>query len=126
MKRDMDLARSLLKEIEEKAEHDDPGMMLEVPGYDEATINHHLQLLAEASLIEVRRIGYGTAPADYLAKGLTWQGHEFLAAARNDTIWAKAKGLMKQKGVEWSFELLRTSLVLVAKQHLGLPSTIAE
>jgi DNA-binding transcriptional ArsR family regulator len=122
----MDLARTLLKEIEEKAEHDDPGMMLEVAGYDEAAINHHLQLLADAGLIEVRRIGYATGPADYLAKGLTWQGHEFLAAARNDTVWTKAKGLMKQKGVEWSFELLKASLVFVAKQHLGLPTTIAE
>ena len=55
---------------------------------------------------------------------MTWQGHEFLDAARNETVWQTAKEKMLKPGVSWTFDLLREALTALAKQQLariGLP-----
>lgn len=52
---------------------------------------------------------------------LTWSGHEFLEAARNDTIWKKAGEQIKKSGVDVTLSLLQEILKQLAKQSLGLP-----
>jgi len=37
---------------------------------------------------------------------LTWEGHDFLDAARNDTIWNKAKEKVLKPGLSWTFSML--------------------
>jgi len=51
---------------------------------------------------------------------LTWQGHEFLDAARNEIIWNKAKSKVLEVSGGWSLELLKTYLLFEAKQRLGI------
>ena len=52
---------------------------------------------------------------------LTWKGHEFLDAARNDTIWKKALGHIKKAGVQVTLPVLEEVLKKAAKDLLGLP-----
>ena len=51
---------------------------------------------------------------------LTWEGHDFLDAARNGDTWHKAKDTLFKKGLSVSFDVLKAYLISEAKQHLGL------
>ena len=57
---------------------------------------------------------------DWKARSLTWHGHEFLDAARDETIWAKATAkavdVVGGVSVEIMYELLKVQI----RQTLGL------
>lgn len=85
MKRDMDLFRSLLLKIEEQPAFTTP----EVAGHTDEELWYHAQLAEEAGFII----------ADFTTDGftvqrLTYAGHEFIDAARHETLWNKAKQIL--------------------------------
>ncbi len=120
MKRDMDLVRNLLRTIEAQP----PGQELRSPkveGYDQATVLHHLELMEDAGLIEahfMRTEQSGIVAA--VVDRLTWQGHEFLSAANNESVWQKAKAKMTELGGSVPFAVLQSLLIELAKKQAGL------
>jgi hypothetical protein len=116
MKRDMNLIRLLLLETE----GEDPKP--DLTGFSEEQRIYHSALLIEAGLVhgEVVLDGSGQ-PAGTIILRPTWAGHEFLDAARNDTIWRKAGEKIKNSGVDVTLELLKEILKQLIKQSLGLP-----
>ena len=120
MKRDMDLVRAILRRIEAQP----PGEDLRSPkieGYDQATVLHHLELLSDANLIEAhftRSDQRGIVAA--VVERLTWQGHEFLSAASNESVWQKAKAKMKDFGGSMPLTVLQSLLIELAKKQAGL------
>jgi hypothetical protein len=46
-----------------------------------------------------------------MIKGLTWTGHEFLEASRDDSRWNKAKKIITEKTGSFSFEILKSILM---------------
>lgn len=52
--------------------------------------------------------------------GLSWAGHEFLDAARDEGTWQRAKKKATAKGGGIVFDVLKAVLISEAKQHLGL------
>jgi hypothetical protein len=88
MKRDMDLVRQLLIEIEQDAEW--PGGRCVAP--EDGGRSYHLHLLIQAGLVEGEESQVlGGAPLRFLITGLTWQGHEFLAASADQDRWFRFK-----------------------------------
>ncbi len=122
MKRDMDLARKILLKIEELPSYDKP-VNIEIEGYAEEDIQHHLELLHEAKLIEVPDDGTATlwTKVNLTPTRLTWPGHEFLDVARNDTNWQKAKKFVTDKGGSLTFDVIKAVLAQLARQAVGLP-----
>jgi hypothetical protein len=118
MKRDMDLVRKILFAVEE-AEPEVGGVELEIEGYDEETVFEHLRLLAKAGYLEAFDLST-LETSEWRPARLTWSGHDFLDAARNDSIWTKAKSRLLDQGVGLSIELLKAALISVAKEKLGL------
>ena len=116
MKRDMDLIRLLL--LEREGEEPKP----DLSGYTEAQILYHTALLIEAKLVvgSIIEDTNGEIAATSTLR-LTWTGHEFLDAARNDTIWKKAGEKIKQSGVQVTVSLLEELLKKLLKESLGLP-----
>jgi hypothetical protein len=116
MKRDMNLIRLLLLETEGEEPKPD------LSGYTEDQRIYHSALLIEAGLIdgEIRTDGNGQ-PNGTVRIRLTWAGHEFLDAARNDTIWHKAGERIKKSGVDVTVSVLKELLNQLLKQSLGLP-----
>ena len=106
MKRDVDLIRLLL--LEKEGEE-----CIDLSKYSTDQINYHLALLIEANLLE-GRIHYSSAmqdiPAKIWIKRITWNGHEFLDKARNDTAWNKAKEIIKNKGASISIQAITIAL----------------
>jgi hypothetical protein len=118
MKRDMDLIRKILFQVEEKGQP--LGWVdLEIPGYAPEQIAQHVRLLEEAGLIEAQNLSTMDG-FDYRPKRLTWAGHEFLDAARNDTVWNRTKEMVKDKGGSIPFEVLKGLLVKVASSLFAL------
>lgn len=116
MKRDMDLIRLLLLQTEGEEPKPD------LSGYTQAQPVYHAALLIEAHLVHGSIIEDGEGEvASTVTMRLTWAGHEFLDAARNDTIWRKASEKLKQSGVQMTISLLEELLKKLIKEPLGLP-----
>lgn len=119
MKRDMDLVRKILLTIEES---EGPPDKIRINGYDDGTVDRHLDLLQKAGLIEADVLRSGQAPyiMSVRVDGLTWAGHEFLDDARNDTVWAKAKKSAASVGGSVSLQVFRELLRQAMRGELGL------
>lgn len=118
MKRDMNLIRKILLNIEE-APFKGGWLELDIEGYDESVLSYHIMLLHEAGLIEAKEISTLKITV-WKPKYLTWEGHEFLDAARDESRWKKALDIMKEKGGGVAFEVLKSVLIqLMTKAVLG-------
>ena len=113
MKRDMDLVRRILLEVESWPV-DQWACAVEIPGVDPQVVSYHVRLLHEAGLL--RRID-ASAGSDIIwwVNSLTWQGHEFVEAAREETRWQSAVSTITEKGGALLFDLLREVLVQLAR-----------
>ncbi|MBQ0163090.1 MAG: DUF2513 domain-containing protein [Treponema sp.] len=119
MKRDMELVRELLISIEEHT--GEKGWS--VPSDMEyLVVVKHLELMEQANLVNasiVRTKQYSTV----MDASLTWDGHDYLNAIRNETVWNKVKENVKEKGIqltELSFGMLKEYAVFEGKKILGL------
>lgn len=106
MKRDMELCRKILLEIEEfpTSEKIDN---LEIDGYSDEQVSYHCKLLQEAELIsdyKVDRFINGTST--FRVGSLTWKGHDYIDKIREDTIWNKTKETIKSKGLPMIFSVI--------------------
>lgn len=119
MKRDMDLIRKILFQIERDSTGLD-SLYIRLDGYPDQDVQFHILLLVEADLIKAIDSSGGDA-LHFLPIRLTWQGYEFLDAARDDTRWNKAKDAMAKAG-GFVFEVGKALLVELMKQQL-LPKT---
>jgi hypothetical protein len=118
MKRDMDLIRQILLKIGEspKLFYIHP---FEIDGYDNSQVTYHVMLLDEAGLIVARDVS--SHDGEYwVPDRLTWTGHEFLEASRDNKRWEKAKSTILEKGGNIAFSLLEKVLIdLMTKTILG-------
>ena len=115
MKRDMDLARRILFEIE-KQSFDESETALKFDGFTDEEVSYHIMLLDEAGLITAHDLS-GGSDLFWIPKRLTWQGYEFLDAARDDTRWNKAKEAMAGAG-GFVFEVAKALLIDFMKKQL--------
>lgn len=121
MKRDLDLIRRILKDVEGMPAGKPLGNIT-YPGYSKEIIHEHIDLLDQAKFIEVATFKAGTAKniIKYQINRLTWLGHEFLDAAKDDSIWNKAKEKFLKPTVSFSFDLLLDWLKMKAREKIGL------
>lgn len=121
MKRDLDLIRKLLLAMEEH-EHGFAPQRIHIDGYNEDQIGYHIYLLGEAGLAKVvETTSMGNASPNALPLNLTWAGYEFLEAAKDETLWRKAKEKLVQPAGGVAFSVLIEWLKAEAKSRLGLP-----
>lgn len=118
MQRDMDLSREILLKIE--AWPEPVGWAdLEIPDRTAEEVSYHVMLLAQAGLIEAENVST-LGSFEWKGKRLTWEGHEFVDAARNETVWKKTKAKVMERGGGLTFELIKSLLMSLMKQHVGL------
>jgi len=117
MKRNMELARQILLRMEAQETYLDD-IPLEFEGYTEEQVHYNIMLLHEAGLIFA--IDASSAGGLYwMPQRLTWQGHEFLDAARDNKVWNKAKEIMAKTG-GFAFEVAKPLLIDLLKQQFGI------
>lgn len=119
MKRDMDLVRKLLLWLESLDDSGSPTFdeSAYFQGYSEGTLSEHRYLIWKAGLARgcdgTTNIGY-----DAMLDGLTWEGHDFIEAARNETFWRKALGSIKTAGAALTIESLKAVLKRLTSEAL--------
>jgi hypothetical protein len=120
LKRDVDLIRQIILQAEQANEKINVGAKFKVKGYDDILVAKHIELLVEAGLLKARftRTDTDGVVRAYVER-LTWDGHEFLDAARNESVWNKAKVIIKEKVGTVSFEVLKTLLIKISKSLLN-------
>lgn len=116
MKRDLDLARAILLEVEKIPAPGKPTEIM-IEGYPEEDVKAHLRLLLEADLIDGLGIATSASTTVHPSR-LTWAGHEFLDQARSPEIWSQVKDVAKSKGLSLSLEVAKAILVQTIKTHL--------
>jgi hypothetical protein len=89
MKRDIDLIRQILLVLEEKGAYTN-WMDIDIEAYSPEQMDYHLDLLVEAGLISVASSERGRSRQ--LPVRITWDGHEFLDAARDESRWHRVVG----------------------------------
>lgn len=119
MKRDLELIRKMVLAIEDAQSGWAPNLKLE--GYSNAEVGYHAYLLVDAGLAK------GQDSTDQQSEGpeahitsLTWAGHEFADAARDEGRWAKAMGVVAEKGGAVTLGVLTQLLVALMKGALGI------
>jgi uncharacterized protein DUF2513 len=118
MKRDMDLIRHILLEVEGRA----PNVQsTEITNTEHSpdVVAYHFELLIDAgyakgSVAQTRAMNLA------MINNLTWDGHEFLDLCRKDTIWEKAKGRVFDVTGSTSIDILKTCLIATCKDMIGL------
>lgn len=116
MKRDMDLIRLILLEIEE--EYKSTAIYnLSVDGYDKETVAYHCKILHEAGFIsDYKAIYANNRLCDFGIGSLTWEGNNYLDKIRDASTWGKIKAFLTEKGAPILIETVTTAAnTLIAK-----------
>lgn len=118
MKRDMELIRMVMlaaEKIKEPNELIDP----KFEGHNEAEISYHIALLDDAGLLHgLDRSAIGVYR--WSAGALTWAGHEFVEAIKDEAAWKEALAITAKSGEGTVFEILRKALMQVREKRAGL------
>src|ERR1700744_4948788 len=119
MKRDMEAVREILQRVE-ACDFKDALMQT----YDPAT-THHIAIMKEAGLIEAAIVkDHRGIPSQAAVFRLTWEGHEFLDAVREDDIWNKIKQKVIKPGASWTFGFIIEYAKAEIKQRLFPPNAV--
>lgn len=113
MKRDLETIRAILLAVEAKPTA--APARIDVPGVGPDVLEYHLELLVEAGYVKGYRMMTVTLPM-----ALTWSGHEFLDATRNDTVWQKVKTTLHDRGVDAPLTVIQQLATQIGARLLGL------
>lgn len=119
MKRDMELVRQILLKVEQA--ESDPNEWIDL-SFDQWTcevVSYHSKILNDAGLIEAQDLST-LAGSDWRPMSLTWSGHEFLDAARDETVWNKAMTSLKEKSMTVPFEVLKAVVMQKCREYFGV------
>jgi hypothetical protein len=130
MKRDLEKVRELLFSIEENdyvsglswyvrdpwwktpsSENDGREVLSDVD-------QHHLLIMEQAELVRLQPFHC------FIYASLTWEGHDYLDAVREEGIWASTKSALTESGGSAAIELVKSIATAFARkkieQHTGL------
>lgn len=125
MKRDLDLIREILLDIEthhtnKATSAPEVGLNFKVEGHSDEAAAYHLTMLIDAGYV----LGQKTSMANMvMVKGLTMTGHDYLDSIRDAEIWRKTKeGAHKAGGftLEILGDLAKGIIKTQIKKHTGI------
>lgn len=124
MTRDDDLIRKLMLTLEQANSYVNDNLAVE--GYTRDQVAYHLGLIVRAGYAEGPQPRYSssgsdpTIPLAVVVNRLSPAGHDFIAALRDDAVWAKVKERLAKVGGSASLDVIGQVGASVAKQMLGL------
>lgn len=121
MKRDLDLLRDQLLQIEKLDRGDGEDLKLDRKGAEDLVFREHLRLLKEAGFIEAFEVpDTEDDSVHYLPTRLTYTGHEYLDAVRDPEIWKATKSIARNAGgagIALVWEIAKAEI----KRRIGVP-----
>lgn len=118
MRLDPDLVRKILLDLEDAPPVTAPGEII-LEGHSRDEISYHIKMLYQDSLVEAVDVsGFGNF--HWKVKSLTSEGHRFLDAIKNDTLWSKIKVRAKTEGVQLTIVAMKGIVADYVKEKTGL------
>ena len=118
MKRDWDIIRDILINLDEKGSEKHYLTLTDFPGKPKAEISYNVEILLEADLIYGQMLEtIGPETNNFVARRLTWSGHEFLDAIRSDKVWIETKETILKKGICMTIDLVSSVATSIAKGY---------
>lgn len=111
MKRDMNLIREILLQIEGSSSVSAP------EGYSVKETNFHLLLLLDAGFIEAN-VAKAFGETSIRVKRMTWDGHDFLEAIRSPQVWDQVQKQITEVGSA-AFEIVKGLAIQEAQKLLS-------
>lgn len=116
MKRDMDLVRSILLEVEEATRPLSAGD-LDYRGHSQEEVACHVNPMAERGLLGATSIGSWSRPTVYISiNGQTWDGQDFLDVMRDERVFARAKKAVKASLGTTTFDVIKAVLAKLSTE----------
>lgn len=122
MKRDMDLIRLILLEIE--ASEYEMIENFQVKGHDITDVKYNGELLYQAGMITKF---YEDSIGELVAGSLTWDGCDFLDKIRDNSVWKKTKDAIKEQGLPMIVDTIKTiSSTIISSMTEGVMNSITK
>lgn len=125
MKRDMELVRDILTSVEDLESPDDITSASKIAdrlgGTSKEKVQYHVEIMNEGGLLDATLThdsGGGVISAT--VSRMTWEGHEFLDAARNSDIWAQVQNAASEKSLSLTMDVMKHALKHYTEEKLGL------
>lgn len=120
MKRDLELIRKIILAVDDQ-EHGYVLDNLKIENYSDEQIGYHSYLIIDEGLAAgFDQTEGGDKSPSWRINNLTSAGHDFADAARSDTIWNKAAGIVKDKAGTITIATMTELLVSLTKRALGI------
>ncbi len=116
MKRDWECVRAILAQLEAKPDSASVLHPRDVEGWPTEVVSYHMLILNQARLIQASCRSAPGAPIFCVALGLQWEGHELLDLFRKPEQWNRVRAVAVEKGIEVSFESIKTIAAWVLQQ----------
>lgn len=118
MQRDWNLIRHILLKVESLSAGETMDA-IQIDNFDAPTIAEHVRILLNKGLLAGKM--YDTnCGSTYLITGMSWDGHDFLENAKNDTVWKKVMSESKARGTSMTMVVLNGLLTKAAQKYAGL------
>ncbi len=114
MKRDFNLIREILLIIEE---HDGEIHSTNITHnkHGSTQVAYHIKMLVDEGFLYTLKYLRG-----FLISDLTFAGHDFLDAIREEAVWNKTCKHIKDKGGAFTLDIIKEVAMLVVRNNLGL------
>ena len=120
MKRDMDLIRLILLEIEKAEENEVENMNID--GYSKEDIVFNAKLLKQNNMIENFE---ENVLGNYYIGSLTWGGSDYLDSIRDNSKWKRIKSVIKEKALPFTFDIVKSvATTIIAATAEGITNSI--
>ena len=117
MPRDVDLIRDLILRFEQNGTSVPPGR-------SQQEVAYHVKQLIDEGFVEGRVVMKPSPgkllPHSFFINDITWKGHDFSKAVRDESVWCRTKDHFRERSVPWTVDLVLEFLKSGGRAALGL------
>ena len=125
MKRDLDLVRQLLLQIEGLPAG--PPAQYRTSEIEDPVLLAHFELVIASGLVNGKISRSQSSRGDVISiSGLTWEGHEWIEMVRSQSVWNATKSMLIDSGAALTYELTKVAASTILRARLGLPVLAGE
>ncbi len=125
MKRDLDLVRQILLQIE--ALPAAPPIQYRTSEIEDPVLLAHFELVIAAGLVNGKIARSQGARGDVISiSGLTWEGHEWIEMVRGQAVWDETKSTLLDGAGALTYELSKVVAGRILRARLGLHADTTE
>lgn len=119
MKRDLDLVRQILLQIE--ALPAGPPAQYRTSEIEDPVLLAHFELVLASGLVNGKISRSQSSRGDVISiSGLTWEGHEWIEAVRSEIVWCETKATLLDGAGALTYDLTKAVADRILRKRLGL------